>query len=121
MPGPAWVPKHGTEGGHHLDFGLRALDSHHLGERVRALRRIGVRDPDPPARLVPRRADERAHELGERLRVAANALDRLDLLLDHEDRLDVQQLAGERARAADSAAAPRNSSVSTVKRRPARG
>src|SRR5205823_6578697 len=70
------------------------------------LGRAGVRDAEAEARLVARLRLERLHELLDGPAVAANALHRDHLAAaDREDRLDVQQLAGERARPADAAAA----------------
>ena len=69
------------------------------------LRRSGMRDPDLEARRVRRRRFEQALDLAERLLVAANALQRHDLAVaDREDRLDVQQVPGERSRLADAPA-----------------
>src|SRR5918996_2425196 len=65
-----------------------------------------MRDPDAQTR--PRRAllAEGAHELHERLLVAADALDGHDLSFrDGQDRLHVEHLAGERLRPPDPAAA----------------
>ena len=69
------------------------------------LGRGGVRDPDLQPRRVGRRRLEQLAELGERLGVAAHALQRHDLAVaDRQDRLHVQQVAGERGSAADAAA-----------------
>src|SRR5439155_10247565 len=90
---------------HDLDLRLRPLPAHHLPQRLGSHGRVRMRDADPQARIVDRGLRERADELLHRLLVAADSLDRYDLALgDRQDGLDVQELAGHRARPADPAA-----------------
>jgi hypothetical protein len=72
-----------------LDLGLRADPCGRLAQRLEAVRRVRVRDPDLQRRPVGSARLEPVLELEERLVRTADALERDDLpVLDPEDRLD---------------------------------
>ena len=106
MPGPGVRADDRAERRRDLDLGVRPHVLDELPQRRQALGRRSVRDPDLEVRRVGRGRLEQRPELGERLRVAAHALERDHLTVaDREDRLHVQEVPGERRRAADAAAA----------------
>ena len=106
MPGPGVRADDGAERRRDLDLRARAHPRDELLERSQPFGRGGVRDADPQRRRVRRARLEQRAELGERLLAAAHALQRHDLAVaDRQDRLDVEQAAGERRRAADAPAA----------------
>ena len=105
MPGPACVPTTAPSvvTSSTSACGRIARTSAELGGPLGGLR---VGDPDPKSRSVGRRRVEAAGELPHRLLPAARAGERDDLAVDHgEDRLQVQDLPGEGAGAADPPAA----------------
>src|SRR5262245_46460241 len=89
-----------------LELRLRAPLAHERLELGGPLGSRSVRDGQPIRGLVPRLRLERRGELGESLSLSPHPLHRLDLaLLDRENRLDLEQRAGERGRLPDAAAA----------------
>ena len=105
VPGPACVPTTAPSVVVDVDLRLRPQVGHERAHRLLPLGRVRVRDADVQVRRVARALRERARELLHRLLVAANALDRQHLaVLDREDRLDVEQVAGERGGLADAPA-----------------
>ena len=88
-----------------LDLGLRPRLRDEVGQHLDPLRCVGVRDRDPQAGHVLGRGGEDAGELLERLLAAPHLADRMDhALVDRQDRLHVEQGAGERLGAADATA-----------------
>ena len=105
MPGPACVPTTGPSVVATSISRVRPDVADQLLQRGHALGRVRVRDADAEPRLVARRRPERLGELLDRLPVPAHPLEREDLaVLEREDRLDVQELAGPAGGAADPAA-----------------
>src|SRR5262245_44979589 len=89
-----------------LDLRVRADVADELLERRHSFGRLCVRDAHAEARLVARRRAKPLRELLDRLSVSAHALEREHLaVLEREDRLDVQELAGPARGAPDPAAA----------------
>ena len=94
-----------AERGHHLDRAARTHLPDDLLERRDTVGRGRVSESEPKRRGVRAPGLEQGAELSERLAAAADALERHDLaVLESEDRLDVQERAGERGAPADTAA-----------------
>ena len=89
-----------------LDLGLRPRLRDEVGEHLDPLRRVGVGDRRRAGRARSRSTTVKTRrELLERLLAAAHLADRVDdAVVDRQDRLDVEQRAGERLGAADAAA-----------------
>ena len=91
---------------HELDLRRRPRLTHHRSQSLSPLQRVGVGNANAQRGRVARTRLEGRRELEERLAVPAHAFHRDDLpVLDREDRLDVEELAGPAARATDSAPA----------------
>src|SRR6266536_4289173 len=95
----------GAERRRDVDLRLRAKVRDEGANGLLPVGRVRVCDADVQARRLPRAVRERARELLHRLLVSAHALDRQHrAVLDREDRLDVEQVAGKRRGLADAAA-----------------
>src|SRR5215211_3108196 len=92
---------HRSEHRDEVQRSLRAQLAHAASQVLGVPRSVGMGHADVEGRLVARRLGEDAHELGERFRSPASALEGSDLsVLERQDRLDAQQLAGETCRLA---------------------
>ena len=106
MPGPPWVPMTGPSVVTMSSDAAGRAAPEALDELRRVIGRVRMADADVQVGGVLRRLQEHRLELGQRLRAAADALERRHLaVVEVQDRLHVEELAGEPRRLADAAAA----------------